>query len=131
MNREIFFYLRQYRNIQNHSTHRGASGRDTCTLLFSLVTPSSTGKNHPHTSERARKGLGLAPVTVQSGAGKREDEYRTRNIRYTDKKENQIFLIYKVIQSVAVSRSYMRKGFLIYEEMRKYFSMYKEAVSHT
>ncbi len=42
---------------------------------------------------------------------------------YTDKKENQIFLIYKEIQSGAVAKSYMRKGFLIYEEMRKYFSI--------
>ncbi len=37
------------------------------------------------------------------------------------KKENQIFLMYKEIQSGAVAKSYMRKGFLIYEEMRKYF----------
>jgi hypothetical protein len=49
---------------------------------------------------------------------------------YTDKKENQIFLIYREIQSGAVARSYMRKGFLIYEEMRKYFPIYEEAVSH-
>jgi hypothetical protein len=49
---------------------------------------------------------------------------------YTDKKENQIFLIYKEIQGGAVIKSYMRKGFLIYEEMRKYFPMYEEAVSH-
>jgi hypothetical protein len=34
----------------------------------------------------------------------------------TYKKENQIFLIYKEIQSGAVAKSYMRKGFLIYEE---------------
>jgi hypothetical protein len=40
---------------------------------------------------------------------------------YTDKKENKIFIIYKAIQSGAVSKSYLRKGFLIYEEMRKYF----------
>jgi len=33
---------------------------------------------------------------------------------YTDKKENQIFLIYKEIQSGAVTKSYMRKGFLIH-----------------
>jgi hypothetical protein len=33
--------------------------------------------------------------------------------QYTDKKENQIFLIYKKIQSGAVAKSYMRKGFLI------------------
>jgi hypothetical protein len=37
------------------------------------------------------------------------------------KKENIIFLIYKEIQSGAVAKSYMKKGFLIYEEMRKYF----------
>jgi hypothetical protein len=44
------------------------------------------------------------------------------------KKENIIFLIYKEIQSGAVAN--MRKGFLIYEEMRKYFPIYDEAVSH-
>jgi hypothetical protein len=43
--------------------------------------------------------------------------------RYTDKKENLIFLIYKEIQSGAVPKSYMRKGFPICEEMRKYFPM--------
>jgi hypothetical protein len=47
---------------------------------------------------------------------------------YTDKKENQIFLINKEIQNVAVAKSYMRKGFLTYEEMRKYFTIYEEAV---
>jgi hypothetical protein len=36
---------------------------------------------------------------------------------YTDRKENQIFLICKELQSGAVSKSYMRKGFLLYEEM--------------
>ncbi len=49
---------------------------------------------------------------------------------YTDQKENQIFLIYKEIQSGAVAKSYMGKGFLKYEEMRKYFPIYEEAVSH-
>ncbi len=47
---------------------------------------------------------------------------------YTDKKENQIFLTYKEIQSGAVAKSYMRKAFLIYEEMHKYFFIYDEAV---
>jgi hypothetical protein len=46
---------------------------------------------------------------------------KNQNCYYTDKKENQIFLIYKEIQSGAVAKSYMRKGFLIYEEMRKIF----------
>jgi hypothetical protein len=55
---------------------------------------------------------------------------RNRQIRYTDKKENQILLVYREIQSGAVANSYMRKGFLIYEEMGKYFPIYEEAVSH-
>ncbi len=36
----------------------------------------------------------------------------------TDKKGN--FFIYKEIQKGAVAKSYMRRGFLIYEEMCKY-----------
>jgi hypothetical protein len=48
---------------------------------------------------------------------------------YTDKKENKIFLIYKEIQSGAVAKSCIRKGFLIlYEEMRKYFPIYSMLV---
>jgi hypothetical protein len=43
---------------------------------------------------------------------------------YTNKKENQIFLTCKEIQNRAVATSYMRKGFLIYEEMSKYFTIY-------
>jgi hypothetical protein len=46
------------------------------------------------------------------------------------KKENKIFLIYKEIQSRAVAKSYMRKGFLIYEEMHNYFPIDEEAVNH-
>jgi hypothetical protein len=53
------------------------------------------------------------------------------NRLHTDKKENQIFLIYKEIRSGAVAKSYMSKSFLIYEEMRKYFPIYEEAISHT
>ncbi len=49
-----------------------------------------------------------------------EDGYSIVPI-YTDKKENQIFLIFKEIQRGALAKSYMRKGILIYEEMRKYF----------
>jgi hypothetical protein len=50
--------------------------------------------------------------------------------RCTDKKENKIFLIYQEIMSGVVAKSYMRKSFLIYEEMRKYFLIYGEAVNH-
>ncbi len=47
-------------------------------------------------------------------------------------KKTEIFLIYKEIQMGAVAKSYMymRKGFQIYEEMRKYLAIYEEAVSH-
>ncbi len=51
-------------------------------------------------------------------------------VSHTDKKENKIFLICKEIQSGAVAKSYIRRGFLIYNEMRKYFPIYEEAVSH-
>ncbi len=47
--------------------------------------------------------------------------FHLKQDEHTDKEENQIFLIYKEIQSGAVAKSYMRKGFLIQEEMRKYF----------
>jgi hypothetical protein len=46
----------------------------------------------------------------------------TRNFQlHTDKKENKTFLIYREIQMGSGAKSYMRKGFLIYEEMHKYF----------
>ncbi len=45
------------------------------------------------------------------------------------KKVNQIFLIYKENHNGAVVKSYMRKGFLIYEEMRKYLIIYEEATA--
>ncbi len=51
-------------------------------------------------------------------------------VGYTDKKEKKIFLIVKKIQMGAVEKSYMRKGFLINEEIRKYLVKYEEAVSH-
>jgi hypothetical protein len=43
----------------------------------------------------------------------------------TDKKENKIFLINKEIQNRAFANSYMRKGFLIYDEMHKYLIIYE------
>ncbi len=56
----------------------------------------------------------------------------------TDKKENQVFLIYKEIQSGAVAKSYMTNGLLIYGEifarflilyMRKPFLIYDFATA--
>ncbi len=37
----------------------------------------------------------------------------------TDKREKKIFLMYKEIQSGTVAKSYVMKGFLIYEEIKK------------
>jgi hypothetical protein len=50
--------------------------------------------------------------------------------KYTDKKENEIFLICKEIQMRSVAKSFMRKGFLIYEEMRQLLTIHEEAVGH-
>jgi hypothetical protein len=43
---------------------------------------------------------------------------------YTDKKENQIFLIYKEIQIGAVAKSYTTNGLLIYGEIFAHFLIY-------
>jgi hypothetical protein len=40
-----------------------------------------------------------------------------------------MFLLYKEVQSGAVAKSYMRKGFLIYGKMLKNLPIYEEAVS--
>ncbi len=42
------------------------------------------------------------------------------HVHYTDKKENEIFLIYEEIQMGSDAKSHMKKDFLIYEEMSKY-----------
>jgi hypothetical protein len=44
------------------------------------------------------------------------------------KKEKEIFLVYKEIQMGSISKSYTRKGFLIFEEMYKYLTIYEEVV---
>jgi len=52
-------------------------------------------------------------------------------LAYTEKKKIKFSsYIYMEIQSGVVAKSYMRKGFLKYEEMHKYFPTYAEAVSH-
>jgi hypothetical protein len=43
---------------------------------------------------------------------------------YTDKKENQTFLMYREIQSGAVAKSYMTNGLLIYREIFVHFLKY-------
>ncbi len=45
-------------------------------------------------------------------------------------KEKKIFLHMSEIHNGSGAKSYMRKGFLIYEEMQKYLVIYEEAISH-
>jgi hypothetical protein len=45
-------------------------------------------------------------------------------IPHTDEEEKKVFFIYEELQMGAVAKSYMRKGFLIFEEMRKYLVIY-------
>jgi hypothetical protein len=49
---------------------------------------------------------------------------------YIVKKEKEIFLIFEEIHKGSGAKSYMQKGFLIYEDMLKYLAIYEEAVSH-
>ncbi len=44
--------------------------------------------------------------------------------RYTNKKENQIFLIFREIQNGAVAKSYVTNGLLIYGEKFAHFLIY-------
>jgi hypothetical protein len=48
----------------------------------------------------------------------------------TDKNENKIFDIYKEIRMGSGAKSYMRKGFIKYDKMRKYFIIYEDAVNN-
>jgi hypothetical protein len=46
---------------------------------------------------------------------------------YTDKEENYLtYTLYREIQMGSVAKSYMRKGFLTYEEMCKYLTICEE-----
>jgi hypothetical protein len=47
-----------------------------------------------------------------------EMSYLRKDLQHTDKKEEKKFLIYWEIQSGAVAKSYMKKGFLIYVEIK-------------
>ncbi len=53
-----------------------------------------------------------------------------RSLCHTDKKENQIFLIYKEIQKGAVAKSYMTNGRSIYGEIFPHFLIFQEALPH-
>ncbi len=51
-------------------------------------------------------------------------------LRYTDKKDNQIFLMYKEIQNGPVAKSYMTNGLLIYGGIFTHFLIHQEALPH-
>jgi hypothetical protein len=51
-------------------------------------------------------------------------------VRQADKKETKLSSYIRKFRVGSGAKSYMRKGFLIYEEMRKFFPIYEKAVSH-
>ncbi len=71
-------------------------------------------------------------LVLQSGAvdgvsvlaGKNPFSKSQQNIvkNFSDKKEIEVFLIYKETQMGSVANSFMRKGFLIYKEICKYLT---------
>jgi hypothetical protein len=74
----------------------------------------------------------ISPPNTFSSAPREEDQliiFMERLIKCTDKKEKKIFLKSKERQIGSVAKSYMRKGFLIYEKMRKYLTICVEAAS--
>jgi hypothetical protein len=73
--------------------------------------PPTTSFLHYH-FKRAETGVEVEGLTTETRHG------------YTDKKENQIFLIYKEIQNGAVAKSYMTNGLLIYGEIFAHFLIY-------
>jgi hypothetical protein len=100
--------------------------RHCCASAFSQCTDSGLSKaklNNLH-FERTKSSLNLLEGFPCSSICWSDPD------PFTDTKEKKIFLKYKEIQMGAVAKSYMRKGFLIYEEMRKYLVIYEEAVSH-
>jgi hypothetical protein len=50
--------------------------------------------------------------------------YTNIYLGYTDKKENQNFLIYEEIGNGAVAKSFMTNGLLIYGEIYPHFLIY-------
>jgi hypothetical protein len=65
-------------------------------------------------------------VLIVSKHNIRNSFFERRDRAYTDKKENTIFshIQDKYIQMGSGPKSYVKKGFLIYEEMRKFFTTY-------
>ncbi len=91
-----------------------------CTYFFSYLS---------NCQEKLFK-IAINFVSAHIGTRIKFYEQQNGNLHYdTDKKENKIFLIYKAIQMGSGAKSYMRKGFLIYERKRKFFTIYEEAVT--
>ncbi len=55
---------------------------------------------------------------------------RAITCNHTDKKENQVFLTFREIQSGAVAKSYMTNSLLIYGEIFAHFLIYQESLPH-
>ncbi len=80
-------------------------------LGVELGEVGNAGKQDPGIGPRVSKQLLTIPV-------------KEKDLSPALIKKNKIFLIHKEIQMGSGAKSYMMKGFLIYEEMRKYFTIY-------
>ncbi len=87
------------------------------------ISPGRRGRAMDSISDSLFKQEWPDPITTQRILLLRRKRGK-RGLYYTDKKGNEIFLINKEFQMGLVAKSYMRKGFLIYEEMRKYLTTY-------
>ncbi len=78
--------------------------------------PACTQFQNFSDNERSFRMVTAWEKTKKRKMGKKDEEDKTWR-RCTDKKDNEIFLIYYEIQMGSVAKQYMRKGFLMYEKM--------------
>ncbi len=86
--------------------------------------------------ESAQFSFNKCPIPTHDGASAKfsTNSHETDNSvgqgSHTDKKEKQIFLIYKEIQNGSVAKSYMTNGLIIYGDIFSHFLIYYEVLPH-
>ncbi len=106
----FFFYKNE--TVQN-SKSKSKKLSFLCTFITETLRHSFVEGNIPWVAERCN----CTPPHNKRG-----------NFPITDKKGNQIFLIYRDIQNGAVAKLYMTNGLPIYREIFTHFLIYLEAL---
>jgi phenylalanyl-tRNA synthetase alpha subunit len=93
---------------------------------WSWLEPAGAGWNLDLTAKFSLQGSLMAVATAEITQNR---QYKNKFICYfkvycTDKKDNQIFPIYKEIQNGAVAKSYITNSLLIYGEIFAHFLTY-------